>query len=164
MKLELKYRDIIKHSEKGSEKMMWDAVDRVDCLVEKLRKSDPDTARDFLKKEYEVMNGRHINVWLAEKMVDEMWHKDAKGSTVKGELVPVAEASRMLLDGMDENKKELCKWDAYVAANAFAHDLANTGHSTADIMVLAKHFWFHDDDMGDQCGKVYWYFEDWIFG
>lgn len=164
MKLGMTYKDIIKHSPKGGEAMMWDAVERVDDLVAKLRKENPEMARDFLKGNYEAMNGKHINEWLAGEMVDKMWHKDARGNMVKGAVVQPAEAERMLLDGMDAEKKEVCKWDAYVAANAFAHDLANTGHSTADIMVMAKHFWFHDDDMGDPCGKVYWYFEDWIYG
>lgn len=164
MKIIMTYKDIIKHSERGSEAKMWDAVERVDCLIGELRKSDPDMARDFLKGEYEAMNGKHINEWLAEKMVNEMWHKDSKGNIIRGIIVAPIEAERLLLDGMDESKKEECKWDAYVAANAFAHDLANTGHSMAEIMVIAKHFWYHDDDMGEGCHKVYWYFEDWIFG
>lgn len=164
MKLNLKYKDIIKNSKRGNEKTMWNEVDRVDCLVAKLREENPQMARDFLKGSYEDMNGRHINEWLAEMMVNEMWHKDAKGNVVQGVIVAPIEAERLLLDSMDAEKKEKMKWDAYVAANAFAHDLANTGHSTADIMVIAKHFWFHDDDMGDNCHKVYWYFEDWIFG
>ena len=164
MKIGLTYKDIIRNSPKGSEAMMLDAVDCVDGLIEKLRKENPEMARDFLRDSYEAMNGRHINQLLADKMVNAMWHKDERGNVVKGEVVAPNEAERLLLDGMDAEKKEECKWDAYVAANAFAHDLANTGHSTADIMVLAKHFWFHDDDMDDGCHKVYWYFEDWIFG
>jgi hypothetical protein len=166
MKLNLTYKDIIKHSEKGSEKMMWDAVDRVDCLIEELRKSNPDMARDFLKGEYEAMNGKHINEWLAKEMVDKMWHKENNGKeekTVQGQLVTPQEAMR-LLDGYDADKQMKMQWDAYVAANAFMHDLANTGQPQSVIMATAKHFWFHDDDMGDPCGKVYWYFEDWIFG
>lgn len=164
MKLDMTYKDIIKHSPQGSEAMMWDAVERVDNLVAKLRKENPEMARDFMRDSYEAMNGKHINEWLAGEMVDKMWHKDARGNVLRGEMVPSNEAERLLLEGMDAEKREECKWDAYVAANAFAHDLANTGRTTADIMVMAKHFWFHDDDMGDPCGKVYWYFKDWIFG
>lgn len=164
MELGMTYKDILKHSPKGGEAKMWEEVDRVDCLVKKLKKEDPGMARDFLKGAYESMNGKHINEWLSLEMVGKMWHVDTKGNTVQGELVTQTEAARLLLDGMETEKREKCKWDAYVAANAFAHDLANTGHSMADIMVTAKHFWFHDDDMGDNCHKVYWYFEDWIFG
>jgi hypothetical protein len=163
MKLGMTYKDIIKHSPKGGEAMMWDAVERVDDLVAKLRKENPEMARDFLKGNYEAMNGRHINEWLAGEMVDKMWHKDVRGVVVRGAIVSASEAERLLLDGMDADKKNECKWDAYVAANAFAHDLANTGRTTADIMVIAKHFWYHDDDMDEGCHKVYWYFEDWIF-
>ena len=164
MKLNLKYKDIIKNSKRGNEKTMWNEVDRVDCLVAKLREENPQMARDFLKGSYEDMNGKHINEWLAKEMVANMWHNDPKGNAIQGEQVSQAEAARLLLDGMDAEKKEKMQWDAYVAANAFAHDLANTGHSMSEIMVIAKHFWFHDDDMGDNCHKVYWFFEDWIFG
>jgi hypothetical protein len=116
-----------------------------------------------MRDNYEAMNGRHINEWLSGEMVDKMWHRDAKGNMVRGAVVSANEAERLLLDGMDAEKKDECKWDAYVAANAFAHDLANTGRTNADIMVMAKHFWFHDDDMDEGCHKVYWYFKDWIF-
>ena len=60
-------------------------------------------------------------------------------------------------------KQAKCKWDAYVAANAFAHDLGATGMSKADIMKAATAFWFHDEDLGNK-HKVYWYFKDKIFG
>jgi hypothetical protein len=171
MKLGMTYKDIIKHSPKGGEAMMWDAVERVDDLVAKLRKENPEMARDFLKGNYEAMNGRHINEWLAKEMVAKMWHEVTETTRegkvkkkVSGELITPEGAMTLIDDMVDNDLEEKCKWDAYVAANAFMHDLSNTGQSKQVIMDLAKHFWFHDDDMGDPCGKVYWYFEDWIYG
>jgi len=163
MKIGMTYKDIIRNSPKGNEKMMWDAVDRVDCLVAKLRKENPEMACDFLKGEYEAMNGKHINEWLAREMVAKMWHENEKKERIEGEQVAPSESMR-LLDGMEAEKQNKMQWDAYVAANAMMHDLANTGMSKTEIMNTAKHFWFHDDDIGDGCHKVYWYFEDWIFG
>ena len=40
------------------------------------------------------------------------------------------------------------------------HDLSNTGLSDAQIMNVARHFFFHDEDFSDE-NKVFWYFE-WI--
>lgn len=161
MKLGLTYKDIIKHSERGSEAKMWDAVDRVDCLIEKLRKDDPEKAKEFLRGEYEAMNGKHINEWLAKEMVEKMWHEEGKGK-VMGEMVTASE-SMMLLDGMEADKKEKLKWDAYVAANAMMHDSVMSGVSKSNIMAIARQWWFHDDDMEEGKCKVYWYFKDWIF-
>ena len=117
MKLNLKFKEIVENSSKGTEAMMLDVVDCVDGLIEKLRKENPEMASDFMRESYEAVNGRHINQLLAEKMVNAMWHKDARGNVVKGEVVAHNEAERLLLDGMDAEKKEECKWDAYVAAN-----------------------------------------------
>lgn len=162
MKLGVTYKDIIKHSPKGNEAKMWDAVDRVDCLIEKLRKENPEMAFDFMKESYEDMNGKHINEWLAKEMVSHMYHGEGNDK-VMGEIVTPSE-SMALLEGFDADKREKMKWDAYVAANATMHDSVASGVSKSNIMAIAKHFWFHDDDMGDECHKVYWYFEDWIFG
>lgn len=88
--------------------------------------------------------------------------KTESGKVISGEIIPV-ENSQSLISNMDEATKPLYKWDAYVAANAFAHDLSETGISQEQIMRAAKKFWFHDEDMsGDN--KVYWYFKDKIFG
>lgn len=159
--MRLTYKEILESSKRGNETTMWDAVERVDCHIEKLRKAEPELAREFLQKEYESLNGQHLNEWIARKMVQMMHHTATDGSTVKGEAVTPEEAMTLIADKPAE-KQAKCKWDAYVAANAFAHDLGATGMSKSDIMKAAKAFWFHDDDF-DNKHKVYWYFRDWIF-
>lgn len=159
--MRLTYKEILESSKRGNESTMWDAVERVDCHIEKLRKAEPELAREFLQKEYESLNGQHLNEWIARKMVQMMHHTATDGSTVKGEAVTPEEAMTLIADKPAE-KQAKCKWDAYVAANAFAHDLGATGMSKADIMKAAKAFWFHDEDLGNK-HKVYWYFRDWIF-
>ena len=156
----LKYSELVKSS-KGDEEMMWQSVSHVEEFLEEVRKTEPEKVRKFMEAQYEAMNGEHINEWLAKKMVSKMYHTDANGNPVSGEAVTPEEAMTLIADKPAE-KQAKCKWDAYVAANAFAHDLGATGISKADIMKAAKSFWFHDEDLGNK-HKVYWYFKDWIF-
>ena len=159
----MNFYDIVKHS-KGDETKMLESVKHVSETVERLEEVHPELARKFKKEQYELMNGRHINEWLAKELVSKMWHEDINGKEVMGEVVTPEEAMMLIAD-MTSEKQAKCKWDAYVAANAFAHDIGGSGVSLskADMLKLAKSFWFHDDDMGDKCHKVYWYFKDWIF-
>ena len=156
MKVTLNYNDIVKNAH-GDETKMLEAVSRVDKLVEEIRKVHPEKAEKFLLDEYVAVNGKHFNEAMAKKVVSEMWHEDSSKKMVEGEAVTPSEAMR-LLEGMDAEKQEKMRWDAYVAANAFMHDLGNTGMSRDNIMTAAKHFWFHDDDIGNGCHKVFWYF------
>lgn len=153
--MRITFQEIVKSSH-GDESMMWDSVARVNAFVEKMKEVNPAAVDKFLQDEYVAMNGKHINEWLARKIVSDMWHENGDKVRVDGEAVTV-EDSMTLLDGMDADKQEKLKWDAYVGANGFMHDLANTGLSKGDILNAARHFWFHDDDMGD-CSKVFWYY------
>lgn len=157
----MNYYDIIKSSY-GDEKQMWDAVAKVDGFLDKVAEHHHDLVRNFKEEQYEAMNGKHINEWLAKKLVADMFHTAPNGKIVDGEAVTVEQSQSLLYD-MDEDKKADCKWDAYVAANAFAHDLADTGISQEQIIKAARKFWFHDEDMPDG-NKVYWYFKEKIFG
>ena len=112
---------------------------------------------DYFKQEYISANGKHFNESLAKKLVEDMWHEDKNGTRIEGEAVTFNEA-QMLLQGLDAKKVDKMQWDAYVAANATMHDIANTGLSKNDILNVAKHFWFHDDDMDEGCHKIFWYF------
>lgn len=50
------------------------------------------------------------------------------------------------------------RWDAYVAANTFAHDLNGTNaYTNVDLLLkLSEKFWFEDEDFEDG-NKIYWY-------
>lgn len=159
----MNFYEIVKHS-KGDEAKMLESVKHISATVEALKEAHPELARKFMKEQYELMNGKHINEWLAKELVSKMWHKDANGNEIMGEAITPEEAMVLIAD-KTADKQAKCKWDAYVAANAFIHDLGKSGVplSKADMLKLAKSFWYHDDDMGDSCHKVYWYFKDWIF-
>ena len=113
---------------------------------------------DVLLSEYVATNGRHFNESLAKAVVEGMWHKDANGEIVRGELVDLRPAASVMLDGMPSEEKEKCEWDAYVGANAFLHDLADSGLNDNRIADTARSFWFHDDDLDTEGSKVFWYF------
>lgn len=157
----LNYKELIQSSQGGEDKM-WESVDRVCHLLDELKDTRPEMVRKFMEKEYEALNGQHLNEWIARKMVQMMHHTATDGSTVKGEAVTPEEAMTLIADKPAE-KQAKCKWDAYVAANTTAHDLANVGLSKETLMKAAKAMWFHDEDLGNK-HKVYWYFKDWIFG
>ena len=152
------YSDIVKQSFAKGEARMWKGIDRVSDFFEKQREKDPDGVRKFLKSEYIAMNGKHLNQHEAMRLVADMHHSEGV-NTVKGELVR-PEAAQELING--EDKGEEWYWDAYVAANAMMHDLANTGLNNAQIMNVARHFFFHDEDFSDE-NKVFWYFEWQLF-
>ena len=154
----MNYCDIVKQSPNGGEKGRWSGVKRVSDFLEKQREKDPDEVRKFLKKEYIAMNGKHLNQHVAMQLVADMHHSEGV-NTVKGELVS-PEAAQELIKG--EGKGDEWYWDAYVAANAMMHDLANTGLSDAQIMNVARHFFFHDEDFSDE-NKVFCYFEWLLF-
>lgn len=156
------YMELIKSSY-VNEEQMWNAIEGVSSLLEKLRESHPEEVKELMISQYEAMNGKHINEWLAKKLVADMWHTAADGkSEVYGELVSSSDAAQMIADWPSEKQIDW-RWDAYVAANAFAHDLATVGMSKPDLMKAAKAFWLHDEDMPEG-NKVYWYFKDKIFG
>lgn len=158
----MNYYDIIKSSY-GDEKQMWDAVAKVDGFLDKVAEHHPDLVRKFKEEQYEDMNGKHINEWLAKKLVADMWHTAADGkSEVYGELVISSDADQMIADWPSEKQLEW-RWDAYVAANSTAHDLASVGLSKEILIKAAKAFWLHDEDMPEG-NKVYWYFKDKILG
>ena len=166
MKDRLNYSDIVGNAQAhGTEEAMHESVRRVSDFIEQLRDEHPEEAKKFLRREYEALNGRHICDKAARLLVDAMWHteEDENGSPVRveGEIVPPEEAAR-LLEGMDEEKAESLRNEAYVAANGFAHDLHATGLQQDMILEAARCFWFHDEDFPDG-DKVFWYYNWMMF-
>lgn len=146
------YLEIVKHS-KGNEQLMQESVAHINDFVMAAYEAHPEEVSKFLKEQYELLNGHHFNEWLAKKVVSEMWHEAADGkSEVVGELVSV-ETAHSSIPNVD-------MWDAYVAVNTYAHDLAHTiaraNLAMPVLMALTREFWFEDDDFTDG-NKIYWY-------
>jgi hypothetical protein len=156
----IKYSDII-NSSSLNEAQRLDADLRIDSFLSKVAGDCPDLVCKLMEDQYEAINGKHINKWLAKQLVADMWHTSEDGKTVSGEIITVDQA-QSLLSNMNEDMKAKFKWDAYVGANAFAHDLSDIGLSQEQIIKAARKFWFHDEDMPEG-NKVYWYFKDRVF-
>lgn len=142
------YLSLVKNSN-GTKETMWKSVEHISGLLKEMKEAHPELVRKFMEEEYELMNGRHICERLAREMVSEMFHTDSMSKRVSGEAITPEEAMLLISDKTPE-QQEKCKWDAYVGANAFMHDLAKTGYSKNDILKAAKMFWFHDEDMGGE--------------
>lgn len=153
------YMGLVKNSN-GTKEIMWKSVEHISGLLKEMKETHPDMVRKFMEEEYELMYGKHICERIAREMVSEMYHTEGADKRISGEAVTPEEAIYLLSD-KNADIQQKCKWDAYVAANTFAHDLK--GLSKNEVLRLAKMFWFHDEDMGERCDKVYWYFKDWIF-
>lgn len=108
----------------GGESDMWEAVKRVNAIADK----------KFVKREYEVLNGKHFNEYFALKEVSEMY-SSKNGGQVSGELISLDEVRRRVSDIPKVNV-----YDAYVGINGFLHDLANSRLSTEEIINAAKTF------------------------
>lgn len=153
----ISYLDIVKNSA-GSEEKMWQAVEHVSDFMNVAIEAHPEEVSKFLQEQYELLNGQHFNEWLAKKVVSEMWHTSADGkSKVYGELINPSEAAKMLHELTSEDQLGF-RWDAYVAANTFAHDLNGTNaYTNVDLLLkLSEKFWFEDEDFEDG-NKIYWY-------
>lgn len=132
-----------------SEEIMWNAIRDISELLEK----HPTIGRSFLMKQYKMMYNNHFCEALARDVVGEMHHHDGDNK-VFGEMISVEDAMILVAD---KDTPEEWRWDAYVAANSFVHDLAGEGLSKDGLLKLAKRYWFGDVDFaGDN--KIFWYY------
>lgn len=148
------YIDMVRNAPEKSEEIMWQSVEAVSDLVEKLKVSHPEMAREFLMKEHSRMYGPHFNEEMAKEVVAQMYHYNSAGEKIKGEAVTVQDAER-ILGGIDNAQDK--RWDAYVGVNGFMHDMAKSDLSSRAIMELAKMFWFEDEAFQGK-SKVFWYY------
>lgn len=153
----MNYIDMVRNAPNKSESVMWESVSAISELLDSLKEHHPEMASKFIMKEYGRMYGNHFNEEMARDIVSAMFHYTKHNDTVKlvkGEAVSVEDAQKIVEGKADA---ETLKWDAYVGANGFLHDLANTDLTNQQILQAAKVFWFHDDDFGGD-EKVYWYY------
>lgn len=152
----MNYLNMVRNAPKKSEKIMWESVEAFSELLEKMKSSHPDMARAFLMKEHERMYGPYFDEEMAREVVSCMFHYNAKEEKIQGEAVTPEEAFEML-DGIEHADEK--RWDAYVGANGFMHDMARSNLSSRQIMEMAKVFWFEDDDFDGE-SKVFWYYSN----
>ena len=149
----ISYTDMVRNAPKPSDELMWQTVEEVNALVEELARSHPEKAKAFLMRQYALMYGNRFNEAFARQSVSDMFHTAKDGHLVSGQVI---EPDRAFAALVPSGNMDLF-WDAYVAANAFLHDLARTSFSESQILDAAREFWFADDDFPNG-GKVLWYF------
>lgn len=155
----MKYCEVIKNSSLKDEMEMWSSIQRISNFLEDLSKTHPKEVHKFIKDEYIALNGKHLTEQVAKQLVNGMYHTDSKKEVISGELITFDEAQELI---SDKPNTEHCKWDAYAAANAMAHDIANVNLNKNQILNVAKSFFFKDEDFSDS-SKVFWYFEWMLF-
>ena len=101
------------------------------------------------------MHGHHFCEALARDIVDEMYHLDGDDK-MSGEMISAEDAMMLVAD---KDTPEEWRWDAYVAANSFAHDLSGEGLSKDVLLKLAKRYWFGDVDFAGG-NKIFWYYSN----
>jgi hypothetical protein len=155
----MKYSEMVKQaiSSGGGEAMMWKSVERVDCLLEKMKEEEPGKYWDFIRKAHEDMYGEHFDKQFAEYEVSQMYATDKDGHGKSGEhwslqQLKAATAGKQFPKGTTE-------WDIYVAYNACAYDFGKE-FSDEDILIIAYTFFFSDEDWSPEGsgGKVWRYF------
>ena len=77
----MKYSEMVKQAVNsgGGEAMMWKSVERVDCLLEKMKDEEPGKYWDFIRKAHEDMYGEHFDKQFAEYEVSQMYATDKDG-------------------------------------------------------------------------------------
>ncbi len=147
----MNYYDMVRNAPNKSEEIMWQSVRAISELLDK----HPEIARAFLINQYKAMYGEHFNETMARDAVHKMYHHDGSND-VRGEIITPDDA--MLLVS-DKDNPEKWRWDAYVAANSFAHDIAGEGLAIKHLLMLAKRYWFCDVDFTGH-NKIFWYYSN----
>ena len=124
-----------------------------DCLVadfslfiDAVKEKNPDLANQFLKRQYELIYGRHFNKECANEEVSYMHHEDEQG-----EVITIEEVRKY-------HRDEITEWDAYVAYNYTIHNLSDIDICRETKIEIAEKEWFEDENFNPSSEKVWEYF------
>lgn len=141
----MNYLELVQQAPDRSDDIMRQSVAHISHFIDQLWQTHQPIASRFIMQQYEIMYGPHFNEPLARATVAEMYHDG-----IRGQIIAPEEAAAIAPDQ---------RWDAYVAANALAHDLAPLNLPRKEILQAAKVFWFHDEDFPSD-SKIFWYFKN----
>ena len=137
----------------GSEAKMWESVAITAEMFDYIKETNPEKYECFMRKQHEILYGKHYDESLAMYEVEKMHSTGADGTKRQGAYW-TAEQIEKAMEGMTF-PKGTTKWDKFVAFNAFAHDLGRK-FDDAQILDAAYLFWFADEDWKSS-GKVWDY-------
>lgn len=143
----------------NNKEALWRSFRRMDEALEGI---DAEVSDKLRRAIHEDFCGPHYNDYFAKEDVAGMYHKDAKGEKVSGELVPMSKATEVFNANKAHIRGEKYNvYDMYVALNASMHDLGELfakvdGERTHEMLVqYVLVFWFDDSDAPD--GKIWLY-------
>lgn len=149
------YMKMVRESVKSgaNQDVMWHAVEVADNLLCDIKESHPDLYDEYMRKMSAAIFGCHYTEDLAKADVDKMFHTDTTGKKIMGphwnaDQVEQVWSAKKFPTGTN-------KWDKFVAANAFWHDLSNEFEDD-EILEIAHSIFFADED-SDNNGKVWKY-------
>lgn len=139
----------------ASETVMWQSIDNVNELLERVREDNPCEFKKFMRRQHELMYGPHYNEVMAVEAVEDLSYIDKDGKHHEGPywtLSQIEEATRNM-----SFPAKTTKWDKYVAFNAFKSDVA-TKLDDADTLSVGHAFYFADADYKGE-GKIWHYMQ-----
>ena len=149
------YKKMIKHyaDNGGGVEKMWASVDVTEMAMDYIKENDPAKYECLMRKLSETLYGKHYNEEIAKADVEKMHSIDKNGVEHHGQHWSVEEVVSAMAG--KSIGKTVTKWDEFVAANAFWHDLSNV-LDDATIIEATYAFWFADKDWKSD-GKIWDY-------
>lgn len=139
----------------ASETVMWQSIDNVDELLEKVREENPCEFKKFMRRQHELMYGPHYNEVMAVEAVEGLTYIDKDGKQREGAywtMSQIEEATRNM-----SFPQKTTKWDKYVAFNTFKSDVAGKLEDT-EVLTVGHSFFFADPDFDGE-GKIWKYMQ-----
>ena len=128
-----------------SNETMWQSVEYFNEMLERLEEKDPSEYWKIMRKQSELMFGKHYTEDFAKHDVSLMTYKDRDGKTKHGEHWSIEE----VIDACegDSFDRSITDYDKYVACNIIYTDLCNV-LPDEKILEVAMTFFFKDEDWG----------------
>ena len=137
----------------GSEEKMWESVAITAEMFDYIKETDPEKYECFMRKQHEILYGKHYDEVLALYEVEKMHSTGADGVKHHGAHWSVEEVEAATAD--KTFGKSVTKWDKYVAYNATWHDF-NKKFEDDKLLCAAYLLWFADEDW-KTAGKIWDY-------
>ena len=131
---------------------MWESISAVEDLLEEV--DDKKLQVRFLRKQHEILYGKHYDELMATSDIGELTYTDRDGISKMGAHWSCSETET----GMRTMPfaASVTKWDKWVAANIMYADLCNV-LTDEQVLRVAHSFFFADEDWPQKDCKVWDY-------
>lgn len=143
----MNYKEMIKAAVASGKKeeTMWQSIEFFSDFLDRLKESDPKEYWRIMRKQSELMFGKHYTEEFAHHDVESMKYQDRDGREKTGEHWSMEE----VIDATegDNFDRSVTDGDKYVACNIIYSDLCNV-LTDEKILEVAMTFFFRDEDWG----------------